>query len=273
MNQGFEALYANHTWSLVPLPVGKRIIRYKWVYKVKYMADGSIERFKARLVVKGYTQQVGVDYTETFSPAVKMTTFRALIETAVKKIWEIFQLDVNNAFLYGDLHEKVYMEVPPGLAVERPGLVCKLNKSLYGPKQANKQWYEKLTATLCSRGYTHSLLDYSLFYKKHGTSVVFVAVYVDDVLITRTNLQEVEALKAFLHDTFKIKDLEILHYLLGLEILYKDDGVLITQSRGCDYSRAIELILYHSSEGLDYLQSITFAAKQVCPSTPTVIIY
>nr|XP_016509205.1 PREDICTED: uncharacterized mitochondrial protein AtMg00810-like [Nicotiana tabacum] len=123
------------------------------------------------------------------------------------------------------------MEVPPGLVVERPGLVYKLNKSLYGLKQASRQWYEKLTAALCSRGYTHSLLDYSLFYKKHGTLVVFVAVYVDDVLITRTDLQEIEALKAFLHETFKIKDMGRLHYFLGLEILYKDDGVRISQRK------------------------------------------
>ncbi|XP_019248815.1 PREDICTED: uncharacterized protein LOC109228093 [Nicotiana attenuata] len=116
------------------------------------------------------------------------------------------------------------MEVPPGLAVDRLGLVCKLNKSLYGLKQASRQWYEKLTEAFCSREYTHSLLDYSLFYKKYGTSVVFVAVYVDDVLVTRTDLQEIEALAAYLHKTFKIMDMGRPHYFLGLEILYKDDG-------------------------------------------------
>nr|XP_016501793.1 PREDICTED: uncharacterized mitochondrial protein AtMg00810-like [Nicotiana tabacum] len=132
-----------------------------------------------------------------------MTIIRALIGTTVKKVWEIFQLDVNNAFFHGDLHEEVYMEVPPCLVVERPGLV----------------------------GYTHSLLDYSLFYKKHGTSVVFVAIYIDDVQIIGTDLQEIEALKAFLHETFKIKDLGRLHYFMGLEILYKDDRVLISERK------------------------------------------
>ena len=152
MQAKIEALEANNTWSVMPPPPGKVAIGSKWVYKVKYHSDSTIGIYKARLVAKGYTQKEGIDYNETFSPMMKFITVRLVLTLAAMKQWHILQLDVNNTFLHGDLLEDVYMSLPWGLHSkgETKGkgefvqgahgpLVCKLNKSLYGLKQASRQ--------------------------------------------------------------------------------------------------------------------------------------
>jgi len=138
MKKEFEALQANYTWELVPLPKGKRPISCKRVYKIKYKVDGSLERSKARIVIRGFTQKERVDYTETFSFVVKMTTVCSLIASTVKKHWPFYQMDVNNAFLHGDLYEDIYMKLPQGLPIASGNIVYKLKKSLYRLKQASR---------------------------------------------------------------------------------------------------------------------------------------
>ena len=134
MHKELQALLETDTWSIVPLPPGKKPIACKWVYKVKCKANGSIERLKAKLVVKGFTQKEGIDYAETSFPIVKITTIRVSMAVAVKKGWHLHQLDGNNAFIRGDLHEDIYMTMPQGVHSDIPNAVCKLNKSLYGLK-------------------------------------------------------------------------------------------------------------------------------------------
>lgn len=163
MDKELTALEQTNTWTLTALPPGKKTIGCKWVYKIKHKADGPIERYKARLVAKGYTQAKGIDFQDTFAPVAKMVTVRTLLPIASVRQWDIQQLDVNNAFLHGDLLEDVCMDVPQGYAKAAFPQVCKLNKSLYGLKQASRQWLAKLTECLVAAGYTQSNVDYTLF--------------------------------------------------------------------------------------------------------------
>ena len=231
MKTELEALQDNKTWDLVPLPAGHSPIGCKWVYKIKYQSDGTIERYKARLVAKGYTQIEGIDYTETFSPTAKLTTLRCLLTIAAARSWFIHQLDVQNAFLHGDLHEVVYMTPPPGLRRQGENLVCRLNKSLYGLKQASRNWFSTFSDAIQQAGYQQSKADYSLFTKARGTSFTAILIYVDDILLTGNDPQEAEQLKGFLLNHFRIKDLGNLRYFLGIEFSRSRKGIFMSQRK------------------------------------------
>ena len=135
MKEKFDALSKNHTWDLVTLSPGKSVVGCKWIYKIKTRSDGSIECYKARLVAKGFTQEYGIDYEDTFAPVARISYVRALLAVATASKWDLFQMDVKNAFLNGNLSEEVYMQPPPGLSV-KSNKVCHLRRALYGLKQA-----------------------------------------------------------------------------------------------------------------------------------------
>lgn len=231
MQTEIQALEANNTWILTSLPSGKKPIGCKWVFKTKLCADGSIERHKARLVAKGYTQVEGLDYHDTFAPVAKLTTVRCVLAIAAARHWHLHQLDVNNAFLYGDLDEEVYMTLPPGYGRKGETRVCRLLKSLYGLKQASRNWYSKLSFVLLSAGYSQSHADHSLFTRTYGSSFTAVLVYVDDILIAGNDLTAITDLKFFLADNFKLKDLGTLKYFLGLEVARSSSGIFISQRK------------------------------------------
>ncbi|GJU47010.1 retrovirus-related pol polyprotein from transposon TNT 1-94 [Tanacetum coccineum] len=184
----------------VPLPTGKVPIGNKWVFKIKHKADGNIKRYKARVVAKVFNQKEGIDYTETFALVAKMVIIRTLIAVAISNDWIIEQLDVNNAFLHGDLHEDVYMQVPQGYNNSLPpNTVCKLTKSLYGLKQANMQWFEKLTTFLISIGFKQIYVDTSLFTLNKDGKLVTLLVYVDDILLARNDKKIIQGIKTNLN--------------------------------------------------------------------------
>ncbi len=200
------------------------------MYKVKHNADGSVNRYKARLVAKGYAQTYGIDYEETYSPVAKMTTIRAIIVMAVAKGWSLYQMDVKNVFLHGDLHEEVYMEQPLGYVDEtHPNLVCRLKKTLYGLKQAPRAWSDKIGQYLVTSGFQTSNADFSLYVKKTNHGIVVIIIYVHDLIITRDNNANISYLKKLLKQKFEMKDLGELCYFLGIEVIQSPKGIWLLQ--------------------------------------------
>ncbi|KAL0408877.1 UNVERIFIED_CONTAM: Retrovirus-related Pol polyprotein from transposon TNT 1-94 [Sesamum radiatum] len=201
-----DALEQNQTWKLTTLPVHKRPIGCKWVFKTKLRADGSVERYKARLVAKGFNQIEGIDCTDNFFPVAKTVTVRLFLTLVAARGWVLHQLDVNNAFLHGYLEEDIYMTPPEGYSAA-PGMVCKLQRSLYGLKQASRQWNAELTVKLTDFGFSQSPHDHCLFTKDTPVGLMDLLVYVDDILIAAASLSKIKLVKDYLHSLFTIKDI------------------------------------------------------------------
>ena len=149
-----QALEENHTWDIVPCPPTVKPIGSKWVFSIKLHFDGSLDRYKARIVALGNKKEYGVDYEETFAPVSKMTTVRTILAIATSQSWRLHQMDVKNAFLHGDPQEEIYMKLPSGMITSSPHDVCKLSRSLYGLKKGPRAWFEKFRSTLLSFSFT-----------------------------------------------------------------------------------------------------------------------
>ncbi|KAK2451623.1 putative mitochondrial protein [Trifolium repens] len=233
MDLELEALIKTGTWKIVDLPPNVKPIGCRWVYRVKFKSDGSVDRYKARLVAKGYNQVEGLNFFDTFSPVAKLTTARLLLALSSIHNWHLHQLDINNAFLHGELQEDVYMQIPNGVHCANPNQVCKLQKSLYGLKQASRKWNERLTSLLLREGYEQSTADYSLFTLTKDANFTALLVYVDDIILAGNDLMEFQRIKHILDSNFKIKDLGVLKYFLGLEIAHSKLGITISQRKYC----------------------------------------
>ena len=225
-----QSLEENHTYDIVDRPENVRVIDCGWVFKVKQDENGNIERYKARLVARGNQQVQGIDYNEVFAPVVKYTALRVIIAIAAVMGWAMKQLDVDTAFLNGDVEEEIYMTLPPGFYTEerKKKKVCRLRKSLYGLKQAPRQWNQKLHETLLEYGFVRLASEHCVYALFDQDGKVILAVYVDDLLITgKPDL--IAKFQAWLETKFKLKLLGDARYLLGMRLQRTKTGVLVDQ--------------------------------------------
>ena len=227
MEEEIDSLKLNKTWELVDLPDRRRPVTNKWVYKIKRHPNGDIDRFKARLVARGYTQKKGIDYEETFSPVVKYDSVRALLAVATQQAMKIWQFDVKTAFLHGELEEEIYMVQPEGFTED--ARVCRLLKSIYGLKQASRTWNQKFHQYLVARDYCQSDADPCVYYWTDSGMNIYLCLYVDDGLIASDSEELMNEHMAELERNFEIRWGEAKCYV-GLHIERTRNGLVISQA-------------------------------------------
>ncbi|KAL5839560.1 hypothetical protein ACOSQ4_012168 [Xanthoceras sorbifolium] len=232
MRDEMDSLMSNQTWELAELPPGKKALHNKWVFRIKEEHNGN-KRYKARMVVKGFQQKEGIDYNEIFSPVVKLTTIRLVLKIVAAENLHLEQLDVKTAFLHGDLEEEIYMRQPEGFKeAGKENLVCRLKKSLYGLKQAPRQWYKKFDSFMSSSGFTRCQADHCCYIKRFDNSFIILLLYVDDMLVAGSDMQEIMNLKRELSKQFAMKDLGAAKQILGMRIKRdtKSETLLLSQA-------------------------------------------
>ena len=215
----YNAHLSNGTWKLVELPPDRRAIGCRWVFKIKRNADGSVERYKARIVAKGFSQRPGYDFVEIFAPTIRMATVRLILAQAALEDLHMRSIDISHAFLNGDLEEDVYMEQPEGFRI--PGgrrLVLHLGKSIYGLKQAGRQWNKKMHAALLEMGFVRIKADAGVYVYERGEVRVIMPIYVDDITAVSKSKAALDRVVEELSKHFKLRDLGETSFLLGIQI-------------------------------------------------------
>ena len=269
MKEELKSLEKNKTWQLVPLPQGKRALQNKWVFRLKEEPDGR-KRYKARLVVKGFQQIQDLDYTEVFSPVVKMTTIRIILSIVAAKNLYLEQMDVKTVFLHGDLDEEIYMTQPDGFKVpnSKRNLVCRLQKSLYGLKQAPRQWYKKFDSYLSAIGFNRCDTDSCCYRKQLADCYIILVVYVDDMLIASANMKEINHLKKQLSKEFEMKDLGAAKQILGMRIIRDELSGILKLSQQRYIEKVLEKFSFANSRLTDLPLGANFKlTKEQSPKT------
>ena len=232
MDLEYHALVQRGTWDLVPRPTDANIVTCKWVFTLKYHPDGNVAHHKAQLVARGFTQAHDIDYTETFSPVVRMNYIRVLLSLVINLNWSLHQLDVSNAFLYSDLTKQVFMEQPPRYVAQgETSQVFLLRRAIYGLKQSPRVWFVKFSGLLTAYGFNPCKSEPTVMLKTKSIGYVILTIYVDDILLTGNDEAAIFSTKAYLQTHFAIRDLKTPRYFLGIEFAYQSGRLALSQRK------------------------------------------
>lgn len=260
----YDALISNGTWKLVDRPKGGNVVKCKWVFKKKFDSSGHFERFKARLVARGFSQKPGIDYSETFSPVVRHSTMRILFSLANELDLEMEHLDVTCAFLNAELAETIYMEQPVGFSSDK-NKVCLLLKSIYGLKQASRLWNCKVNELLISNGYSQTVSEPCVYTKRTDDDFVIIALYVDDFyLFYSKNSPSKDKLLCLLQKDFNVKNLGTLTNCLGINVI-RDKSKGIIKLNQSEYIKRL-LVRFGMSECKHVSTPMSVGSKLCKPS-------
>jgi len=238
MKENINSMEHNCIWDLVELPKDCKRVGCKWVFKTKRDSHGNFKCYTARLVAKEFTQKDDIDYKKTFSPVSRKDSFRIIMAIIVIYDLELHQMDVKTSFHNGDLEENVYMDQPMGFSEEH--MMCKLKKSIYSLKQASRQWYLKFNDTIVSFGFKGNTVDRCIYLKVNESKVIFLILYVDDILLATNELGFLHKTKKFLSNNFKMKDMGEVSYVIWIEILHNRSQGLISLSQKAYINKVLE---------------------------------
>lgn len=269
MKSEMDSMYTNQVWNLIDAPEGINPIGCKWVFKKKIDMDGKVSTYKARLVAKGFKQIHGVDYDETFSPVAMIKSIRILLAIAAYHDYEIWQMDVKTAFLNGNLLEDVYMTQPEGFGDPKATKkVCKLQRSIYGLKQASRSWNLRFDETVQQYGFIKNEDEPCVYKKVSGSIVSFLILYVDDILLIGNDIPTLQEIKTWLGKCFSMKDLGEASYILGIRIYRDRSQRLLGLSQGTYIDKVLRRFNMHDSKkGFIPMSSGLNLSKTQSPST------
>ncbi|TYK03188.1 gag/pol protein [Cucumis melo var. makuwa] len=270
MDLEIESMYFNSVWEVVDLSEGVKPIGCKWIYKRKRDSAGKVQTFKARLVAKVYTQREGVDYEETFFPVSMLKSIRVLLSIVAFYNYEIWKMDVKTAFLNDNLEEIIFISQPEGFITQgQEQKVCKLNRSIYGFKQASRSWNIRFDTAIKSYGFDQNVDEPCVYKKNNKGKVAFLVLYVDDILLIENDVGYLTDVKAWLVAQFQIKDLGEAQYVLGIQIIRDRKKKMLALSQATYIDKMlVRYLMQNSKKGLLPFRHGVHLSKEQCPKTP-----